>query len=623
MAGYPPLTPEEMEDAARIWNGQAPIGVGNSVPMATPGQLGMQVPQYGPSPEELEAQRIVRERARLEDAAANEAAYQDALAEMQTDPRVHGNTPQGTSGQAMGGSPLAPSMRAPAGGQPTAPGLDWKPPPEQAPYVDLNGPPGQQPPLPTTEPPPGVVYPGSGAAGGGGGSRLRGIEREQKGIAGRYGKEADAAQAGVGAVTEEQKANIAAGGEITQRNTARQVETMDARNKALEESGKGFQKQRDLEKGKLEKEQGELRKLDEEISKVEIKDRRTTMQRVMGALAVVLGGMADAQVAAGGGTPQDHAGATYKMIRDAIDRDLEVQRANLASKQANRAAKFSEVGLAREAVKDVDQAELLAENAIIRKHQAALERVQAEGAGELATNAAQGAALQLEADLRKNNAQIARNKAEKAEDRAFAVGVKASENEDQAAAAARAAIAKAAMTPKEIMELKKLGLEIQLKEQEVKAGATKSDIAGYERTREVPTNQAEKAVTIAAAGASLREDFRRLAEIRARNSGGTWDRDDVAEAQRIMDSMPAKFSNMYGAGAPSLTEFAKFEETLIDPTRYWAPWRADPTEAYTRAVDHLGRIEREQLKYMGYEPAQTYIAPSLYRQGSGLAPTGR
>jgi hypothetical protein len=138
-----------------------------------------------------------------------------------------------------------------------------------------------------------------------------------------------------------------------------------------------------------------------------------------------------------------------------------------------------------------------------------------------------------------------------------------------------------------------------------KAPDTRAQIPGYEQTQDVAPGDASIAKKTVSAARSLRADLARMAEIRAKNNGGTvWNREDVNEARTIIGGMSPKYSQMYGAGAPSKTELELFMENLVDPTDYqWPLVGVDPMELYSRAADHISRVEQEQVSAYGYRPA--------------------
>lgn len=549
---------------------------------ASVGWLQPPPPQPGVQPLTPEELAIGQQIAAQDVARAQAAAY--------------GATPQGT-----GQAPAAP---------PT-PSLDWQPP--AVPYVDVSAPPA--PP----EPPRALVQrPQAPRSGGGGGAPHAQMLREQSAVLGASQAEADRATADVNASVEEQARLAEEQGYSAAGRAQERAKILGQRQAELEQAGAQFQAKRDARQAEADRVAAEYRAHNEQANQVEIRDRRTTGQRVMGALAVVLSGLGDA-VAAGGNVRTDYAQQTLAMIDDAIERDLEIQRANLENKRASAAAKFTELGLARQSVQDVGEAEALARASLMDKYAGALERAKEEGAGDDAVVTSQQAAAQLRGQAAQIREQRALQRADKAEERTFAL------QSQVAGERARAAAANRPMGAREQLELEGKMLDNERKRRELggSAAGDRADIPGYERVQDVAPGDAALAKKTVSAARSLRADLQRLTEIRAKNQGGTWNRNDVAEANQIVNGMAPKYSQMFGSGAPSTTELELFKSTLVNPTDYQF-FGLDPTEAYQRAAAQIERTERDALTAYGYRPAGgASDLASLTRPGSGRAAARR
>ena len=150
----------------------------------------------------------------------------------------------------------------------------------------------------------------------------------------------------------------------------------------------------DAHQGATAKVQQEQRADAEFIRSYVPSDRRTTSQRVMGAIAVALSGIADGMMAGAGG--QGYAmERTLGIINTSIDRDIDLQQRMLDNKKTALAAKNTELGQMRERYGDSVEAIKLARVMKIDQYQKELDAVIAGGATQDAAFAAKDTQAQL------------------------------------------------------------------------------------------------------------------------------------------------------------------------------------------------------------------------------------
>lgn len=134
-------------------------------------------------------------------------------------------------------------------------------------------------------------------------------------------------------------------------------------------------------------------------------------------------------------------------------------------------------------------------------------------------------------------------------------------------------------------------------------GAPGEIFPGYLQTQTLGAGADSKARSIYASGESIKQDLARLAEIREKNRGGTFNREDVKEAKAIISTLPSRYSQMFGSGAPNNTELELFGSYLTDPTDYQMTG-LDPIESYKRLANQVDRTRDAQLAGFGIQPAR-------------------
>jgi hypothetical protein len=123
---------------------------------------------------------------------------------------------------------------------------------------------------------------------------------------------------------------------------------------------------------------------------------------------------------------------------------------------------------------------------------------------------------------------------------------------------------------------------------------------GFVASRPLGHSAEAKVSQIYGAGASIKADIARLTEIRRKNKGGTWDREDVKEARGLIATLPSRYSQMFGSGAPNNTELELFGSFLTDPTDYQMTG-LDVEESYRRLVNQVDRTAEAQLAGFGVQ----------------------
>jgi hypothetical protein len=160
----------------------------------------------------------------------------------------------------------------------------------------------------------------------------------------------------------------------------------------------------------------EAKAVDNEAANIQVKDRRTTTQKVLGILGVALSGVADS-MSGFSGKQTNFAGSLEKSLQEAVDRDLNMQREAIADKRKQAAAKFTEMGIAQKLfVDDVESAtkyaSALRKDMYARELDAAAKRsqnpvIQAEGSAAAAKILAENAQNKAQLLTSKENARIA------------------------------------------------------------------------------------------------------------------------------------------------------------------------------------------------------------------------
>lgn len=193
----------------------------------------------------------------------------------------------------------------------------------------------------------------------------------------------------------------------------------DAEARAIEQHGAALQQQAQQEavaRQAFEAEQKALQErreqslkeaqlLNNQADNMKVVDKRTTGQRVMGILAVALGGLGDAFSSMGGGQ-SNHAGSVMRQIDAQVQRDLELQQEAIQDKRKSAAAKFTELGIANQFSDDARLNFQFAQTLRERQYASELKAVAGSTANEQARAAAEVAASQIEERAALNQAKL-------------------------------------------------------------------------------------------------------------------------------------------------------------------------------------------------------------------------
>lgn len=408
--------------------------------------------------------------------------------------------------------------------------------------------------------------PAPGGGSGGGGARSPSLLTEQTAMANASRDAANQARTDADISTDIQAELTTMGGEQQAEMYRKAGELAANQQTALEEAGRVAGEQRRIKEAVATDLQAQHKKLNDEAAAIQISDKRSTGQRVMGALAIALGGLSDqGNLAAGlniGQNVQTHnADRAISMVNDSIERDLAIQRANLENKRASAAAKYSELGIARDAIKDVNAQESLAKAALMDKYALSLDAIKQQGMGEQATTTAALAAEQLRGNAAQLRAQTFEQQAAKDEDRLWALQVQR-EQEKKAAAAARAN-ANRPMSPKELADLEGKLLENEGKRRELEGGG---NVYGLRPISGKPSDSATtEAQKIVAGTEGVRATLGQLKQMAA--AGMTLSPTERAIARRRLASLKSQFNGTFGDGtAPNEAQLQELDTLFVNPT---------------------------------------------------------
>jgi hypothetical protein len=156
--------------------------------------------------------------------------------------------------------------------------------------------------------------------------------------------------------------------------------------------------------------------IDSEADKIQVKDRRTTTQKVLGIIGLALSSVADG-MSGFSGKQTNFAGNLESSLNAAVDKDLALQREAIQDKRKQSAARYSEMGIAQKLfVDDVESAtkyaSALRKDMYARELDASAKRsanpvIQAEGAATAAKILQDNAKEKAQLLTSKENARIA------------------------------------------------------------------------------------------------------------------------------------------------------------------------------------------------------------------------
>lgn len=311
-----------------------------------------------------------------------------------------------------------------------------------------------------------------------------------------------------------------------------------------------------------------MAKLSDAIGAYEPTDRRSTMQKVAGSLAVATGVLLDqvnlmAGLNAGHAIQTNRAAVAVDLINRGIDRDLEMQRQMIENKRTAHAAKGTELGYIRTKFgDDVDTIKLgkvMKLDQAMAEMQAIKERALAKGAKATADGAI-ALMAQQRADLL---ADINRKTMEKEQAKAEGLEIQTYHSQQAARAAAANAPFKAAMQQ---LEFRGKLAEVQAKERE--AGGKSTGEYGLEPvdpTIPATKESVEQAQKLASSFNGIVTTIEQLTDMARK--GATMNPTQIAIAQRRLSSLRGDFNGTFGDGsAPSEAQIQEMKDMFANPT---------------------------------------------------------
>lgn len=443
-------------------------------------------------------------------------------------------------------------------------------------------------------PPQDIVGMPAPSAQSGGGQGRPSLLTEQSAMAAASRDQADQARAEADDSVDKQADLTEQKGQQRAEEAKQQLALAQQQQADLEEAGRVANERRAVKEAVFTDLSNQHKRLNDEAAAIQIRDRRSTGQRVLGAIAIALGGMQDqnnlvAGLKQGLNVQTHNADQAMAMINESIERDLAIQRANLDNKRNSAAAKYSELGIARDTIKDVDAQETMAKAALMDKYALGLDAIKAQGMGETATTTAQLAAEQLRGNARAMRAQTLEQTAAKDEDRQWALQV---QREQERKAAARGP---KQMSPKELADLEGKLLDNASKRRELEGGAQGvyglRPIAG--KPDEGATKEAQK---ILSGTEGVRETINQLRQM-AKN-GATLSPTERATARRRLGSLKSQFNGVFGDGtAPNEAQLKDLDNYFVNPTEVNM---ADAEQVFATFDEDAKAMAKAKVRGFGY-----------------------
>lgn len=235
----------------------------------------------------------------------------------------------------------------------------------------------------------------------------------------------------VGSMGDQQQAELQIG-QVRADTANRQAAAMAAQ--GVDQAMAAESSQMDLEESQAAQQKviEEKRKVDEFIGSYEPRDRRDTGQRVMGALAIALGGIGDAVAVGGGAAPQRNLDRVVSIVNTGIERDLDAQREMIANKKTQSQGLDTELGHMQRMYGQTQQANEMARVMKLQQAQLELQTIAASGAAEEAKATAAGAAAKIGQQIEETKLRVdtARLQEERARAAAAARGAGAGKGPD-------------------------------------------------------------------------------------------------------------------------------------------------------------------------------------------------
>lgn len=370
-----------------------------------------------------------------------------------------------------------------------------------------------------------------------------GIAGKAAGIGEQYEKDSAGAKDRVQTGMERQRAALELGAQAGAAQSAKEWEVLKNRQAMAADQQEAYAKMQEAQQAAVQAAKAKVDKARQEIRSTAIEDRRSLPAKLVGALAIAIGGM----VSARGGGPN----YALQIVNQGIERDLQEQREQLSRKKETLASYVNDLDRLRVEHKDEDQAAMLYRAQRLEEFRLKLEEVATKYKGtKQASQAAQtiGAIEQQQGQLTQQMAQ------QDAAQRYQQLGI-----ESQVAgqrAASQAAQIKAAMGEPKGKQLSQTTIEkvseLEAGEKQVKDledafsrlgpeaaitqffGAFGSEAGGYERSRDIATAQMVKALS----GASATDE--EYARVRAMIPEAS---DTKATARAKFKALRAMFAN--------------------------------------------------------------------------------
>lgn len=189
--------------------------------------------------------------------------------------------------------------------------------------------------------------------------------RPSGGGGGRFRREAEAARGDVEAAREASGEALRGVQEAVGETRDRLISSSVDREVAEEILKDQYAPQRDEAQELYDSKIRELDEANRAAADIEVKDRRTVGQKVMGALATAFGAFAQAKASFAGGS-MPNIGA--QLVERSIERDLEEQKIDLANARDTASAKRTELSAAYQKLGDIREAEAVARQSLRDKY---------------------------------------------------------------------------------------------------------------------------------------------------------------------------------------------------------------------------------------------------------------
>jgi hypothetical protein len=192
---------------------------------------------------------------------------------------------------------------------------------------------------------------------------------------------------------------VRAEGDVRARAETANAETLDRQAGEAERAVADYKREKAERQADYDETKNQISFMQEQNAKLnQITDRRTTTQKVMGVVAQALSSVGDGLARLGGNTNTDYAGAMTKQLNDQIAMDMQKQREAIEGRNKAVAMKLTELGLAKNALGDVDDAMQFTTAQRQLRFATELKAQAARSNSDIARSQMSAAAAKLEAD---------------------------------------------------------------------------------------------------------------------------------------------------------------------------------------------------------------------------------